>query len=142
MVMMGLRDAQIQIADRNASDRMPTWADDDLGPIYAKQFAAQAIARQTSGNLSSQQLSAIGIGKAERTLSRREKVQQVHRLWADCGLSLAYADSVKQLSALCSMRADIHPRLFCHVPNDLGNSLLLVCILAKQFRVPTFIKLR
>jgi hypothetical protein len=61
-------------------------ADDDLGPLYAKQFAAQAGARQTNGNLSSQELSAIGIGKAERTLSQREKVQQVHRLWAVAGI--------------------------------------------------------
>jgi hypothetical protein len=45
--------------------------------MYAKQFAAQASARQGSGNLSSRELAEVGIGKDDRVLNRREKVQQV-----------------------------------------------------------------
>jgi len=51
--------------------------DESMGEVYAKQFKAQEHARDISGNLDSDELASIGIGKAERVLTKREQVQQL-----------------------------------------------------------------
>jgi hypothetical protein len=52
--------------------------DEYYGPLYSKQFEAQAHARLVHGNLEDQELSDVGIGHEKRVLTQREKVQRLH----------------------------------------------------------------
>lgn len=112
-------------------------ADDDLGPLYAKQFAAQSGARQASGNLSTQELAALGIGKADRVLSRREKVQQVRRVRAVDGMDFGAAWLNLILPSLPTC-AHASAKFWLYDP----GSCMRACILAKLYQVQTYTKLR
>ena len=57
---------------------LPQPDDKTRGPMYSKQFEAQARARSVHGGLEDDDLDAIGIGRKKQALSKREKVQRLH----------------------------------------------------------------
>ena len=57
---------------------LPQPDDKARGPMYSKQFEAQARARSVHGGLEDDDLDAIGIGRKKQALSKREKVQRLH----------------------------------------------------------------